>query len=170
VRAGVFRAAGTLGKSSRCPTWKIFGDVEDIEANIAVVDAKIDEAIAPYRAVLQRLTTIPGVDRVVAVTISGRPLGYVPVARSRPKRGITRRAYGGAATTSTTSAEARRGRRDATAGREISRRMASERASQQRLLRLETAVEVNTRNPRPERSRALVERELRGRLGRQVAC
>src|SRR5437667_5094883 len=46
-------------------------------------------------------------------------------------RGATRRASGGAATTSTTSAERSRGCRGATAGLEISRRMASERASQQ---------------------------------------
>ena len=45
------------------------GRVEDIEANIAVVDAKIDEAIAPHRAVFDRLTTIPGVDRITAVTV-----------------------------------------------------------------------------------------------------
>jgi transposase len=43
--------------------------VEDIEADITVVDGKIDEAIAPYRAVFERLTTIPGVDRAAAVTI-----------------------------------------------------------------------------------------------------
>ena len=43
--------------------------VEDIEKNIAVVDAKIDEAIAPHQAVMKRLMTIPGVDRVVAVTV-----------------------------------------------------------------------------------------------------
>src|ERR1700675_1573567 len=46
-----------------------------------------------------------------------------------PPRGATRRASGGAATTSTTRAERSRGCRGATAGREISRRMASERAS-----------------------------------------
>jgi transposase len=45
------------------------GRVEDIEANIAVIDSKIDEAIAPHRPVMQRLMTIPGVDRVVAVTV-----------------------------------------------------------------------------------------------------
>jgi transposase len=45
------------------------GRVEDIEANIAIVDSKIDEAIAPHRAVIERLMTIPGVDRVVAVTV-----------------------------------------------------------------------------------------------------
>lgn len=45
------------------------GRVEDIEANIALVDRKIEEAIGPYRAVFDRLTTIPGVDRVVAVTV-----------------------------------------------------------------------------------------------------
>lgn len=43
--------------------------VEDIEADIAVIDGKIDDAIAPHRAVFDRLTTIPGVDRVVAVTV-----------------------------------------------------------------------------------------------------
>src|SRR5213595_1960090 len=46
-------------------------------------------------------------------------------------RGATRRASGGAATTSTTRADRCRGCRAATAGHEISRRMASERASQQ---------------------------------------
>jgi len=45
------------------------GRVEDIEANIAVVDTKIDEAIAPHRAIFDRLITIPGVDRVVAVSV-----------------------------------------------------------------------------------------------------
>src|SRR5512134_1266729 len=48
---------------------------------------------------------------------------------ARP-RGATRRASGGAATMSTTSAERRRGCADVAARREISRRMASERASQ----------------------------------------
>jgi predicted dithiol-disulfide oxidoreductase (DUF899 family) len=48
-----------------------------------------------------------------------------------PPRGATRRAPGGAVTTSTTRAERSRGCRGATAGLEISRRMASERASQQ---------------------------------------
>src|SRR5688572_14535404 len=43
--------------------------VEDIEADISVIDGKIDEAIAPHRAVFERLITIPGVDRVVAVTV-----------------------------------------------------------------------------------------------------
>lgn len=43
--------------------------VEAIEANIAAVDGKIDEAIAPHRAVFERLKTIPGVDRVVAATV-----------------------------------------------------------------------------------------------------
>ena len=43
--------------------------VEDIEANIAVVDHKIDDAIAPHRAVFDHLTTIPGVDRAAAVTV-----------------------------------------------------------------------------------------------------
>jgi transposase len=39
------------------------GRVEDIKANIALIDSKIDEAIKPHRAVFDRLTTIPGVDR-----------------------------------------------------------------------------------------------------------
>src|SRR4051812_23095144 len=45
------------------------GRVEEIEANIAVVDARIDEAVAPYREVMERLKTIPGVDRVSATNI-----------------------------------------------------------------------------------------------------
>jgi transposase len=43
--------------------------VEDIEANIETVDSKIDEAVAPYREIFERLKTIPGVDRVAAITI-----------------------------------------------------------------------------------------------------
>ena len=43
--------------------------VEEIEANITEVDARIDEALAPHNAILNRLMTIPGVDRVTAVTI-----------------------------------------------------------------------------------------------------
>lgn len=43
--------------------------VEDIEANIAVVDSKIEEAVKPHLTVVERLTTIPGVDRVVAITV-----------------------------------------------------------------------------------------------------
>lgn len=43
--------------------------VEDIEANIAVVDQRLDAAIAPHFDTFQRLTTIPGVDRVAAVTV-----------------------------------------------------------------------------------------------------
>ena len=45
------------------------GRVEDIEANIALVDNKIDQAIQSHRVVFDRLTTIPGVDRVAAVTL-----------------------------------------------------------------------------------------------------
>ncbi len=45
------------------------GRVEDIEANIDVIDGQIDEAVKPHRTVFERLTTIPGVDRVAAVTI-----------------------------------------------------------------------------------------------------
>src|SRR5881409_315256 len=48
-----------------------------------------------------------------------------------PPRGATRRAPGGAATTSTTRAERNRRCRGATAGLEISQHMVSERASQQ---------------------------------------
>src|SRR5438309_9846064 len=49
-------------------------------------------------------------------------------------KGATRRTSGGAATMSTTSAERSRGCRGATGGREISRHMASERASRQAFL------------------------------------
>src|SRR5439155_9747171 len=49
-------------------------------------------------------------------------------------KGATRRASGGAATMSTTSAERSRGCRGATAGRQVSRGMASERASRQAFL------------------------------------
>lgn len=43
--------------------------VEEIEANVAVVDAKIDEAVAPHRDAIDRLRAIPGVERVAAITI-----------------------------------------------------------------------------------------------------
>jgi transposase len=43
--------------------------VEEIEANIAVVDTKIEEAVRPHHTVVERLITIPGVDRIVAVTL-----------------------------------------------------------------------------------------------------
>jgi transposase len=43
--------------------------VEDIEANIAVVDQRIDDAVAPHLAIFRRLMTIPGVDRVAAATV-----------------------------------------------------------------------------------------------------
>jgi transposase len=45
------------------------GRVEDIEANIAVVDRKIDQAVEPYREIVECLNTNPGVDRVGANTI-----------------------------------------------------------------------------------------------------
>jgi transposase len=43
--------------------------VERIEADVAVVDARIDASVAPHREKINRLAQIPGVDRVVAVTI-----------------------------------------------------------------------------------------------------
>jgi transposase len=43
--------------------------VERIEADITVVDERIDQVLAPHHAEMQRLKQIPGVDRVVAATI-----------------------------------------------------------------------------------------------------
>lgn len=43
--------------------------VERIEEDVAVLDARIDDALAPHREVVDRLKTIPGVDRVAAITI-----------------------------------------------------------------------------------------------------
>jgi transposase len=43
--------------------------VERIEDDVAVVDARIDDALAPHQEKLNRLAQIPGVDRVVAATI-----------------------------------------------------------------------------------------------------
>ncbi len=43
--------------------------VETIEADIAKVDTMIDRALAPHGDVMQRLTTMPGVDRNVAAVI-----------------------------------------------------------------------------------------------------
>jgi transposase len=43
--------------------------VERIEADIAKIDARIDEALEPHREVMTRLAQVPGVDRVVAMTV-----------------------------------------------------------------------------------------------------
>jgi len=43
--------------------------VERIEADVAVVDARIDDSLAPHREKVDRLVQIPGVDRVVAAAI-----------------------------------------------------------------------------------------------------
>jgi transposase len=43
--------------------------VDEIEANVAELDAEIQKAIEPHRAVFERLKTIPGVDRVSAETV-----------------------------------------------------------------------------------------------------
>jgi transposase len=43
--------------------------VERIEDDVAMVDARIDEMLAPHQEKLDRLAQIPGVDRVVAATI-----------------------------------------------------------------------------------------------------
>jgi transposase len=43
--------------------------VERMEADIAVLDQRIDAALEPHRNVMARLVCIPGVDRVVAATI-----------------------------------------------------------------------------------------------------
>jgi transposase len=58
--------------------------IERTEADIATVDATIDEAMSPHRDVQQRLTEIPGVDRIVAVTIVaelGVDMQIFPTAR-----------------------------------------------------------------------------------------
>src|SRR5262245_60422490 len=59
------------------------------------------------------------------------PSGACTSGSTAPPGDATRRASGGAGTTSTTSAERSRGCRSVTAGREISRRMAFDRASEQ---------------------------------------
>jgi transposase len=43
--------------------------VEKIEADVDTMDARIDEALAPYRDAVGRLVQIPGVDRVGAASI-----------------------------------------------------------------------------------------------------
>lgn len=43
--------------------------VERIESDIAQLDGRIDEALAPHREVLERLMQIPGVHRIGAMTI-----------------------------------------------------------------------------------------------------
>jgi transposase len=58
--------------------------VERIEADVAVVDARIDEALAPHRQSVDRLVKIPGVDRIGAATIVaelGTDMTIFPTAR-----------------------------------------------------------------------------------------
>lgn len=58
--------------------------VERIEADIKVLDAQIDAALEPHREVLARLVRIPGVDRVVALTVIaelGVDMSVFPSAR-----------------------------------------------------------------------------------------
>lgn len=43
--------------------------VEQIEADIIVLDERIDTALKPHRVHIERLKTIPGIDRVAAATI-----------------------------------------------------------------------------------------------------
>lgn len=43
--------------------------IKAAEADLAVLEERIDERLAPYRDALSRLTGIPGVDRVTAATI-----------------------------------------------------------------------------------------------------
>jgi transposase len=45
------------------------GRVERIEADVAVVDAQIDAAVAAHADAFKRLVQIPGIDRVAAVTV-----------------------------------------------------------------------------------------------------
>ncbi len=46
-----------------------FGRIKAAEADLAILDARIDEKLAPYEEALHRLLGIQGVDRVVATTI-----------------------------------------------------------------------------------------------------
>jgi len=58
--------------------------VERIEADIATVDARIDEAVTAHAEHRDRLMQIPGVDRVVAITIIaelGPDMSVFPTAR-----------------------------------------------------------------------------------------
>jgi transposase len=58
--------------------------VERIEGDVAVLDGRIDESLAPHREKLDRLGQIPGVDRVVAATIIaelGTDMTVFPSAR-----------------------------------------------------------------------------------------
>jgi transposase len=58
--------------------------VERIETDVATVDARIDEAVAPHLESYQRLVQIPGVDRVAAVTLIaelGTDMTVFPTAR-----------------------------------------------------------------------------------------
>ena len=58
--------------------------IERIADDIKSVDRRIDDSVAPYREQLDRLVQIPGVDRVVAITIVaelGIDMSVFPTAR-----------------------------------------------------------------------------------------
>jgi transposase len=43
--------------------------LDQVEADLTAIDARIDQMLAPYRVEFERLQQIPGVDRIVAATI-----------------------------------------------------------------------------------------------------
>lgn len=43
--------------------------LEELDRDLATLDARIDEKLAPYREEIERLTTIPGVDKQVATVV-----------------------------------------------------------------------------------------------------
>ena len=58
--------------------------VERIEADVAILDRRIDDALAPHREKLDRLAQIPGVDRIGAATIIaelGTDMAVFPTAQ-----------------------------------------------------------------------------------------
>jgi transposase len=60
---------GGLAQHQRLLLRVQLGRIEAAEADIAAIDAQIASRMAPYDEALCRLTTIPGVDRIGAITI-----------------------------------------------------------------------------------------------------
>jgi transposase len=60
---------GRLDDEDRWILQRQIGRLESLDAEVATIDGRIDERLAPHRAVRQRLSQIPGVSSIVAAVI-----------------------------------------------------------------------------------------------------
>ena len=59
--------------------------LDDIESTVSALDARIDQKVEPLNAIVERLTQIPGVDRIVAITIVAEMGVDMSVFRTAPR-------------------------------------------------------------------------------------